>query len=310
MQEAPAGIKFALGENVKRNQSRYPNTRMGVEQILRDQLLAAREYDVKWRRWNSGIRDGLPPRVDLQLKALAEVQNGKRWIHCHSYRQDEIVATLSVLEEFGIQIGTLQHILEGYKVADRIKQHGAMASAFSDWWAYKFEVFDAIPYNGAIMHNQGVVVSFNSDDRELARHLNTEAAKATKYGAIPESEALKFVTLNPAKQLRIDHVVGSIEIGKHADLAVWSGRPLSTLSRCEQTWVDGIRYFDRNEDQQLRERDRMLRSRLIQKAMKSEPAGRVASRIVQEEERWVRKDIYCAVHGGLRHENAKQEDNQ
>ena len=310
MQEAPAGIKFALGENVKRNQSRYPNTRMGVEQILRDQLLAAREYDVKWRRWNSGIRDGLPPRVDLQLKALAEVQNGKRWIHCHSYRQDEIVATLSVLEEFGIQIGTLQHILEGYKVADRIKQHGAMASAFSDWWAYKFEVFDAIPYNGAIMHNQGVVVSFNSDDRELARHLNTEAAKATKYGAIPESEALKFVTLNPAKQLRIDHVVGSIEIGKHADLAVWSGRPLSTLSRCEQTWVDGIRYFDLNEDQQLRERDRMLRSRLIQKAMKSEPAGRVTSRIVQEEERWVRKDIYCAVHGGLRHENAKQEDNQ
>lgn len=127
-----------------------------------------------------------------------------------------------------------------------------MASAFSDWWAYKFEVFDAIPYNGAIMHNQGVVVSFNSDDRELARHLNTEAAKATKYGAIPESEALKFVTLNPAKQLRIDHVVGSIEIGKQADLAVWSGRPLSTLSRCEQTWVDGIRYFDLNEDQQLR----------------------------------------------------------
>lgn len=306
MQEAPSGIKFALGENVKRNPSRYPNTRMGVEQILRDQLLAAREYDADWRRWRAGERDGLPPRVDLQLQALSEVQRGERWIHCHSYRQDEIVATLDVLEEFGIRIGTLQHILEGYKVADRIRQHGAMASAFSDWWAYKFEVFDAIPYNGAIMHNEGVVVSFNSDDRELARHLNTEAAKATKYGEIPEQEALKFVTLNPAKQLRIDHLVGSLEVGKQADLVVWSGRPLSTLSRCEQTWIDGVKYFDIQQDKAVRERDHRLRSTLIQKAMKSEPAGREISTVVQEEDRWVRKDIYCATHGGLRHETLSQ----
>ncbi len=298
MKEAPKGIKFALGENVKRNQSRYPNTRMGVEQIIRDQLLAAREYQAKWRRWNSGEHDTLPPRVDLQLEALSEVQNGERWIHCHSYRQDEIVATLDVLEEFGVQIGTLQHILEGYKVADRMARHGAMGSSFSDWWAYKFEVLDAIPYNGALMHDRGVVVSFNSDDRELARHLNTEAAKATKYGGVPEIEALKFVTLNPAKQLRIDQYVGSLRKGKHADLVVWSGRPLSTLTRCEQTWVDGRCYFDLRNDQELQVRDQALRARLIQKAL---GAGRAATNVtpkeVAEEDRWVKHDVHCAAHG-------------
>ena len=298
MKEAPKGIKFALGENVKRNQSRYPNTRMGVEQILRDQLLAAREYQAKWRRWKSGQHDSLPPRIDLQLEALSEVQKGERWIHCHSYRQDEIVATLDVLEEFGIQIGTLQHILEGYKVADRMARHGAMGSSFSDWWAYKFEVLDAIPYNGAIMHDRGVVVSFNSDDRELARHLNTEAAKATKYGGVPEIEALKFVTLNPAKQLRIDQYVGSLREGKHADLVVWSGRPLSTLTRCEQTWVDGRCYFDLRKDQELQARDRELRARLIQKVLDGgRSAPKSTSKKVAEEDRWVKHDIYCAAHG-------------
>ena len=298
MEEAPQGIKFALGENVKRTQTRYPNTRMGVEQLLRDQLLAAREYQAKWRRWRRGERDSLPPRTDLQLEALSEVQNGTRWIHCHSYRQDEIVATLDVLEEFGIRIGTLQHILEGYKVADRMAQHGAMGSSFSDWWAYKFEVFDAIPYNGALMHERGVVVSFNSDDRELARHLNTEAAKATKYGGVPEMEALKFVTLNPAKQLRIDQYVGSLAVGKHADLVVWSGRPLSTLTRCEQTWIDGRRYFDLDRDRQLRTRDTALRAELIQKVLagnKNNP--RSSRKEIAEENRWVRHDIYCAAHG-------------
>ena len=298
MKEAPKGIKFALGENVKRNQSRYPNTRMGVEQIIRDQLLAAREYQAKWRRWRSGQHETLPPRVDLQLEALSEVQNGERWIHCHSYRQDEIIATLDVLEEFGIQIGTLQHILEGYKVADRMARHGAMGSSFSDWWAYKFEVFDAIPYNGALMHDRGVVVSFNSDDRELARHLNTEAAKATKYGGVPEIEALKFVTLNPAKQLRIEEYVGSLRKGKHADLVVWSGRPLSTLSRCEQTWIDGRCYFDLRKDQELQKRDRKLRSQLIQKALDSgRSTTRATPKEVAEEDRWVKHDVHCAAHG-------------
>ena len=298
MKEAPKGIKFALGENVKRSQSRYPNTRMGVEQIIRDQLLAAREYQAKWRRWKSGEHDTLPPRVDLQLEALSEVQNGERWIHCHSYRQDEIVATLDVLEEFGVQIGTLQHILEGYKVADRMARHGAMGSSFSDWWAYKFEVLDAIPYNGALMHDRGVVVSFNSDDRELARHLNTEAAKATKYGGVPEVEALKFVTLNPAKQLRIEQYVGSLREGKHADLVVWSGRPLSTLTRCEQTWVDGRCYFDLRKDQELQDRDRELRSRLIQKALAGgRSSTRATPKEVAEEDRWVKHDVHCAAHG-------------
>jgi N-acetylglucosamine-6-phosphate deacetylase len=306
MNEAPAGIKFALGENVKRNPSRYPNTRMGVEQIIRDQLLAARQYDAAWRRWQAGQNDSLPPRVDLQLQALAEVQRGTRWIHCHSYRQDEIVATLDVLEEFGIQIGTLQHILEGYKVADRMAQHGAMASAFSDWWAYKFEVFDAIPYNGALMHELGIVVSFNSDDRELARHLNTEAAKATKYGGVPAEEALKFVTLNPAKQLRIDSYVGSLTPGKQADLVVWSGRPLSTLSRCEQTWIDGRRYFDLQSDQEMRRRDADLRARLIQKVLADGKVVRSGKeKEVAEEDRWQRFDAFCAAHGVVHHNQSE-----
>ncbi len=306
MKEAPPGIKFALGENVKRNTSRYPNTRMGVEQIIRDQLLAARQYDAAWRRWRGGDNDSLPPRTDLQLEALAQVQRGQRWIHCHSYRQDEIVATLDVLEEFGIQIGTLQHILEGYKVADRMARHGAMGSAFSDWWAYKFEVFDAIPYNGALMHDRGVIVSFNSDDRELGRHLNAEAAKATKYGGVSEEEALKFVTLNPAKQLRIDQHVGSIRPGKDADLVIWSRRPLSTLTRCEQTWIDGRQYFDLQSEQELRQRDSALRARLIQKALANDGASSKKEEEVEEEDRWQRHDIFCAAHGDAGHQHTGQ----
>ena len=295
---APAGIKFALGENVKRSNNRYPNTRMGVEQLLRDQFLATRQYEADQVAWRSGQRDQLPPRRDLQLDALVEVQRGDRWIHCHSYRQDEIVATLDVLEEFNIRIGTLQHILEGYKVSDRIVAHGAMASTFADWWAYKFEVFDAIPYNGVLMHNAGVVVSYNSDDPELGRHLNTEAAKATKYGGVDEQEALKFVTLNPAKQLRIDDRVGSIEVGKDADLVIWSGRPLSTTTRCEQTWIDGKCYFSIDDDAKMRQRDRQLRNRLIQLAIGEKPKAKPkANADVEpeqtEEERWLRFDEFC-----------------
>ena len=304
MREAPGGIKFALGENVKRSTSRYPNTRMGVEQILRDQMLAAREYAASWRRWREGERDSLPPRRDLQLEAIAEIQRGQRWIHCHSYRQDEIVATLDVLEEFGIQIGTLQHILEGYKVADRMARHGAMASSFSDWWAYKFEVYDAIPYNGVLMYDAGLVVSYNSDDRELARRMNTEAAKAVKYGGVPPEEALKFVTTNPAKQLRIDHRVGSLEPGKDADLVVWSGRPLSTTTRCEQTWIDGRRYFDVEADKELRRRDAALHARLTQMALSGSnsetatPASQSPPEAyLAEEDRWVRFDVFCNALG-------------
>ena len=304
MSEAPLGIKFALGENVKRSTSRYPNTRMGVQQIFRDQFLAAREYDAAWRRWRAGKRDRLPPRIDLQLQTIAEIQRGERWIHCHSYRQDEITATLDVLEEFGVRIGTLQHILEGYKVADRMAKHGAMASAFSDWWAYKFEVYDAIPYNGALMHNQGIVVSFNSDDRELARRMNTEATKAAKYGGVSEPEALKFVTLNPAKQLRIDQHVGSLKPGKHADLVIWSGPPLSNLSRCEQTWINGRKYFDLETDAELRARDAKLHAHLVQKVLDGKNAASKTvkkDKPIAEEDRWMRHDIYCGAHGSNGH---------
>lgn len=297
--EAPAGIKFALGENVKQSNwgekytSRYPQTRMGVEQIIRDRFLAAREYRHRQEQY-AKTKKGLPPRVDLELEALAQVVHGERWIHSHSYRQDEILALLRTLDEFGVTIGTLQHILEGYKVADEMKKHGAGGSAFSDWWAYKFEVYDAIPFGGALMHQNGVVVSFNSDDRELARHLNHEAAKAVKYGGVEEEAALKFVTLNPAKQLRIDQYVGSLEPGKHADLVVWSGKPLSNLSVCEQTWIDGRKYFDRSESREQTEKVREMRAVLIQKALASgEKAEKPEEEEQMERELWPKEDLFC-----------------
>jgi N-acetylglucosamine-6-phosphate deacetylase len=301
--EAPPGVKFALGENVKQSNwgekftSRYPQSRMGVEQIIRDALAAAKDYQQAQEKWVAD-HTGLPPRKDLELDALAEVVSAKRWIHCHSYRQDEILALIRVCDDHKITIGTLQHILEGYKVADAMAKHGVMGSSFSDWWAYKFEVFDAIPYNGALMHKAGVVVSFNSDDHELARHLNHEAAKAVKYGGVPEEEALKFVTLNPAKQLRIEQYVGSLEPGKQADFVLWSSSPLSTLSRCEQTWIDGRKYFDRADDQVGRtERDKM-RTALIRKILDSgQEASDGKDKTDDESDLWPRHDEYCHGHG-------------
>lgn len=309
--EAPAGIKFALGENVKQSNwgdeytTRYPQTRMGVEQIMRDEFEAAKEYVAQWKRWQQN-GEGLPPRRNLELDAVAEILAGDRWIHCHSYRQDEILALIRVLDDYGITIGTFQHILEGYKVANEMAAHGAMGSAFSDWWAYKFEVYDAIPYDGALMHNAGVVVSFNSDDRELARHLNQEAAKAVKYGGLSPEEALKFVTLNPAKQLRIDQHVGSIEVGKHADLAVWSARPLSNFAVCEQTWVDGRKYFDRADDLQRRKRTHEMRTALIQKVLSSgEEMKKPGDKKEDESELWPKEDVFCFGNGlGNGHECA------
>ena len=229
---------------------------------------------------------------------MAEIVEGTRWIHCHSYRQDEILALIRTLESFDIQIGTFQHILEGYKVADEMARHGAMGSAFSDWWAYKFEVYDAIPYNGALMHNAGVVVSFNSDDRELARHLNHEAGKAVKYGGVPDEEALKFVTLNPAKQLRIDQYVGSLQPGKHADLVIWNRTPLSPLSRCEQTWIDGRKYFDLDDDEKSLAAARDMRNTLVQKILASgEKMREPGERHNSDDELWPREDVFCHRHG-------------
>lgn len=293
--EAPAGIKFALGENVKdRDGGTYPSSRMGVEQLLHDSFRAAIQYRRRHAEWNES-RDGLPPRKDLELEALAEIVEGKRWIHCHSYRQDEILALLRVLEEYGITIGTLQHILEGYKVADKLAEHGAMASAFADWWAYKFEVYDAIPYAGAVMHKAGVVVSFNSDDGELATHLNHEAAKAVKYGGVPPEEALKFVTLNPARQLRIDKFTGSIDPGKHADLVVWNGPPLSVYSRVLQTWIDGRMYFSAHPPENAPDTSKMY-AELVQKVLKSGEKMGGEDGPGDPQNSWLRHDEYCGAH--------------
>lgn len=273
IEEAIGGIKFALGENVVRDRGRYPNTRMGVEQFLRDAFTAARDYAAARDRYDAldetrKSRE-TPPRRDLELDALVEILRGERLVHCHSYRQDEIVALLRIAEEFGFRIGTLQHILEGYKVGEAIAAHGAGASSFSDWWAYKMEVMDAIPYNGAILHDLDVVVSFNSDSDELARRMNTEASKAVRYGGVPRDEALWFVSINPAKQLRIDGRTGSLEVGKDGDFVIWSGDPLSTYSRCEQTWIEGARYFDLETDRLLREETARERTRLLDKALRA-----------------------------------------
>ncbi len=273
---AVKGIKFALGENVKQsnwgddNTTRYPQTRMGVEQILRDAFSSAVEYKNAWSDYNNNRKQWkkkVPPRRDLELEALAEILEGKRQIHCHSYRQDEILMLTRVAEDFGFTVGTFQHVLEGYKIAERLREHGAHASTFSDWWAYKYEVIDAIPYNGALMTDVGVNVSFNSDSNELARRMNTEAAKGVKYGGLSEEEALKLVTLNPATQLGIDRWVGSLEPGKDADFVIWSDHPLSSAAVCEQTWIDGAQYFSLEQDKRFRKRDGELRSELIAKIL-------------------------------------------
>ena len=237
---------------------------------------AARDYSKRWNTYNKDAklqRTKLPPRRDLELDALVEILNGERIVHAHSYRQDEILMLTRIAEDFGFTMGTFQHVLEGYKVAERLVEHGASASTFSDWWAYKFEVIDAIPFNATLMANVGVNVSFNSDSDELARRMNLEAAKAVKYGGLSEEESLKMVTINPARQLKIDKYVGSLEIGKDADFVLWSGHPLSNYSICEQTWVDGKQYFSQKKDAYYRERDEKLRNDLIQKILVSSETG-------------------------------------
>lgn len=249
---APKGIKFALGENPTQSNYqpttfRYPYSRMGVERVIREAFTMARNYQNEWKAYKAGERP-LPPQRDLRMDALVEILEGKRAVHCHAYRQDEILAMIRVADDFGFKVGTFQHVMEGYKVADEIAKHGAGGSTFSDWWAYKFEVRDAIQYNGALMNERGVVTSFNSDDSELARRLNLEAAKAIHWGNVAPEEAIKFVTINPAKQLGIDKYIGSLEKGKDADIAVWSGDPLSSMTICEKTFVDGKLLFDRAAD--------------------------------------------------------------
>ncbi len=257
---APPGIKFALGENPKRSnfapppgtQRRYPATRMGVMDVIRQAFTDAREYQQRWARYRrrlaAGEKNLIPPRRDLKLEPLVEILEGKRLVHAHSYRADEILQLIRLAEEFGFKIATFQHVLEGYKVAKEIAAHGAGASTFSDWWAYKVEAYDAIPYNAALMTERGVVVSINSDSAEEARHLNQEAAKTMKWGGLSETEALKLVTLNPAIQLGVADRVGSIEVGKDADLVIYDKHPLSVYAVVQKTLIDGRVYFDRERD--------------------------------------------------------------
>src|SRR6201984_1414150 len=253
------GMKFALGKNPKRSNfsvpgqpRRYPATRMGVEETIRTAFVEARDYKAAWDEYNrrvaAGEKNVIPPRRDLKLEPLVEILEGKRFVHAHCYREDEILMLLRVAKEFGFKVRTFQHVLEGYKVADEIAAAGAGASTFSDWWAYKIEAYDAIPYNAALMTRRGVIVSINSDDAEEATHLNQEAAKSIKFGGLSHDEALKLVTLNPAIQLGIDKRVGTIDVGKDADLTIYNRDPLSAYAVVQKTLIDGRVYFDRQRD--------------------------------------------------------------
>lgn len=253
--DAPPGIKFAMGENVKRSSfpnlpgqnPRYPRTRMGVVEVMRDAFLRARDYKKAWDDFRAK-KTNVPPRRDLELEPLVEILEGKRLVHAHGYRSDEHLNLLLLADEFGFRVATLQHGLEAYKTAPEIAKRGTGVSIFTDSWSYKLEAYDATPYNAAILWKNGVVVSINSDSDERMRRLNLDAAKIMKYGNVPEEECLKMITLNPAKQLGIDKRTGSIEVGKDADLVIWSEHPFSPFSRVEKTFIEGEVYFDRDTD--------------------------------------------------------------
>jgi imidazolonepropionase-like amidohydrolase len=270
----PGQIKFALGENVKRSNfnipggnNRYPDTRMGVEQVLEDAFTRAKDYQKEWKGYNDAKdKKGLSvPRRDLELEALVEILEKKRFITCHSYVQSEINMAMEVANRMGYTVNTFTHILEGYKVADKMLKHGSFVSTFSDWWAYKMEVEDAIPYNAAIMQKVGLTVAINSDDAEMARRLNQEAGKIVKYGGVTEEEALKMVTLNPAKMLHVDNKVGSLKVGKDGDVVLWSDNPLSIYAKSLYTIVDGTVYFDRKKDELMQKDVDAERLRLVRK---------------------------------------------
>jgi imidazolonepropionase-like amidohydrolase len=284
---AMPGVKFALGENPKRAGAgggrgeapanlRYPATRMGVEDVIREAFNDAKAYKITWAAYNAKVARNevaIPPARDLKLDTLVEVLDGKRFVHAHCYRQDEILMLLHVADDYGFKIRTLQHVLEGYKVAKEIAAHGAGASTFADWWAYKMEAQDAIPYNAAILVRKGVLTSLNSDDAELMRHLDKEAAKTVKYGGLTETEALSLITINPAKQLAIDKQVGSLEVGKDADVLLYDAHPLSNFSKVEKVWIDGHEYFDRDHDVEARPKKAIEKKALTDKATPA-PGGR------------------------------------
>lgn len=276
---APTGIKFALGENPKRTHvplqpgvtPRYPRTRMGVMEVIRDAFVRAREYKQSWDDFRAG-KTKIQPRTDLELQPIVEILEGKRLVHAHGYRSDEHLNLLRLAEEFGFRVATLQHGLEAYKIAPEIAKHGAGASIFVDSWSYKFEAYDAIPYNAYILWKNGVSVSINSDSDERMRRLNLDAAKVMKYGGVPEEDALKMITLNPARQLGIDKRTGSVEVGKDADLVIWNAHPFSVYARPEMTMIEGEVYFDRTKDLAMRaEKDRERQA--LEKLDANKPSG-------------------------------------
>ena len=260
---APLTLKFALGENPKRSggalaavgTQRYPATRMGVEDVIREGLTEARVYQKAWADFRSG--KGAEPRRDLKLDPLVEVLEGKRIVVCHAYRADEMLMMIRVADEFGFKLASFEHVQEGYKVAKEMAKHGVAGAGFADWWAYKMEVIDGIPYNMAIMTKKGVLTAINSDstDGALMRRLNTEAAKTMKYGGLTKQEALKLLTINPARHLKLDARVGSLEAGKDADLVIWNKHPLSSYAVAQKVFIDGVVYFDREADLQRRAAD-------------------------------------------------------
>ncbi len=280
--KAQPSIKFALGENPKRQGNptggrvgagnvnlRYPGTRMGIEDIYVEAFTRAKEYREAWKDYEARKAKGetvIPPRRDLQLEPLVEVLEGKRLVHVHAYRADEMLMMMRVAEQIGFKVTSFEHVLEGYKVAKEMAKHGAAGAGFSDWWAFKIEAYDAIPYNMAIMARKGVLASVNSDSADTIRRLNTEAAKTMKYGGLTEEEALKLVTINPAIHLKVDKYVGSLEPGKDADFVIWDKHPLSSYARAQQVYIDGVKYFDRDEDSSSRAKAEARRKALKEKA--------------------------------------------
>lgn len=302
IKESDGFIKFALGENVKQSNwgekqtVRFPQTRMGVEQTLYDAFLRAKAYEKEWEAYEMTLEKSkkfslrkkeapIPPRRDLELETLVEIMNQERFISCHSYVQSEINMLMHVGDSMGFTVNTFTHILEGYKLADKMREHGAGGSTFSDWWAYKFEVNDAIPHNAGMMHEQGVVTAINSDDAEMGRRLNQEAAKSVKYYGVSEEDALKFVTLHPAKLLHLDDRMGSIKVGKDADLVLWSNKPLSLYAKPEKTFIEGMVLFDIERDMEMREEFNKLRSELIEEIIQAIDNGASAKPVEKKKHR-------------------------
>lgn len=304
---APPGIKFAMGENVRQTTRspqpgqtiRYPRTRQGTIETMRDAFLRARDYKKSWEDFRAG-KTRVQPRKDLELEPLVEVIEGKRLVHAHGYRSDEHLNLMILADEFGFKVATLQHGLEAYKIAPEIAKRGTGASIFVDSWGYKLEAYDSIPYNAYILWKNGVVVSINSDSDERMRRLNLDAAKVMKYGGVPEQDALQMITINPAKQLGIDKRTGSIEVGKDADIAIWTAHPFSVFSRVDTTMIEGEVLFDRAKDAQLRKDTAAERERLEKLDVNKAPGSGGSQPAIPRERRRGDRDEADHIDGGNR----------